>query len=83
MTEALDVLNAFSTPLKVAWVVWLAWGVGQVFWYQRDRVAVAPPPLPLPRPRPRRPVRPVEARAAEAAPPAPAETPTLESAEAS
>jgi hypothetical protein len=37
MAELLDVLNAFTTPLKVAWVVWFAWGVGQVFWYRHER----------------------------------------------
>ena len=36
MFELLDVLDAFSTPLKVAWVVWLAWGVAQVFWYRYE-----------------------------------------------
>ena len=37
MNEALDVINAFATPLKVAWVVWLAWGVGQYFWFRHER----------------------------------------------
>ena len=37
MAELLDVLNAFTPPLKVAWVVWLAWGVGQVVWYRHER----------------------------------------------
>ena len=37
MAELLDVLNAFTTPLKMAWVVWLAWGSGQVFWYRYER----------------------------------------------
>ena len=37
MFELLDILDAFSTPLKVAWVVWLAWGVAQVFWYRYER----------------------------------------------
>jgi hypothetical protein len=36
-------MNAFSTPLKVAWVVWLAWGVGQYFWFRYER-AGAPAP---------------------------------------
>ena len=39
MAELLDVLNAFTPPLKVAWVVWLAWGVGQVAWYRHARKA--------------------------------------------
>ena len=29
MSEVMDVLNAFGTPLKLAWVGWIAWGVGQ------------------------------------------------------
>jgi hypothetical protein len=33
----MDVLNAFSAPLKVAWVVWIAWGIAQVFWYRHER----------------------------------------------
>ena len=37
MAELLDVLNAFSVPLKAAWVVWLAWGIAQVFWYRHER----------------------------------------------
>jgi hypothetical protein len=37
MFELMDVLDAFSTPLKVAWVVWLAWGVAQIFWYRHER----------------------------------------------
>jgi hypothetical protein len=38
MREFLDVANAFDTPLKMAWIVWLAWGIGQLFWYRRARV---------------------------------------------
>ena len=37
MAELLDILDAFTTPLKIAWVVWLAWGIGQVFWYRHER----------------------------------------------
>ena len=37
MVEAMDVLNAFGTPLKLAWVAWLAWGVGQYFWLRHER----------------------------------------------
>lgn len=37
MFELLDILDAFTTPLKVAWVVWIAWGVGQIFWYRYER----------------------------------------------
>jgi len=37
MAELIDVLDAFSTPLKIGWVIWAAWGVGQVFWYRHER----------------------------------------------
>ena len=37
MSEVMDVLNAFGTPLKLAWVGWIAWGVGQYFWYRHER----------------------------------------------
>jgi hypothetical protein len=37
MAELLDILDALTTPLKIAWVVWLAWGIGQVFWYRHER----------------------------------------------
>jgi hypothetical protein len=37
MAELLDVLDAFTTPLKIAWVVWIAWGVAQIFWYRYER----------------------------------------------
>ena len=43
ISEVLDVANAFNTELKVAWVVWLAWGVGQAFWYKRERSSAAKP----------------------------------------
>ena len=41
MSDFLDVINAFSTPLKVAWVGWIAWGVGQYFWFRYERSAPA------------------------------------------
>lgn len=37
MSEMMDVLNAFGPQLKLAWVGWLAWGVGQYFWYRHER----------------------------------------------
>jgi len=37
MSEVMDVLNALGTPLKLAWVGWIAWGVGQYFWYRHER----------------------------------------------
>ena len=41
MNEFLDVANAFNTELKVAWVAWLAWGIGQAFWYKWERSGTA------------------------------------------
>jgi hypothetical protein len=48
MAELLDVLNAFSTPLKMAWATWLAGGLLLVVSYRLARVtpqatAQAPP----------------------------------------
>lgn len=37
MSEMMDVLNAFGAPLKLAWVGWIAWGVGQYFWFRHER----------------------------------------------
>jgi hypothetical protein len=37
MSEVMDVINAFGTPLKLAWVGWVGWGVGQYFWYRHER----------------------------------------------
>ena len=64
MAELLDVANAFSMPLKVAWVVWLAWGIGQVYWYRFERARAAAPTVPsgarvARRTAPPRPARPV------------------------
>lgn len=53
MAELLDILNAFPMPLKIAWVVWLAWGIAQMFWYRHDRTsstASKRPSAPLRRP---------------------------------
>ena len=44
MAELLDVLDAFSNPLKIGWVMWVAWGVGQVFWYRHERRPQGAPP---------------------------------------
>jgi hypothetical protein len=37
MSDVIDVLNAFGTPLKLAWVGWIAWGMGQYFWFRHER----------------------------------------------
>jgi hypothetical protein len=59
MREFMDVANAFDTPLKVAWIVWLAWGIGQLFWYKHARAnavvrKLQSPVRPARRPAPRR-----------------------------
>jgi len=72
MTELLDVMDAFSSPLKLAWGVWLAWGIGQVFWYCQERQASAPGSRPAraARPAPVPPLAPkVETLPAPSAPP--------------
>jgi len=45
MNEVLDVANAFGTPLKVAWIVWLAWGIGQAYWFKHERANALAPKL--------------------------------------
>jgi len=59
MGEFMDVANAFAAPLKVAWIVWLAWGIGQLFWYKHARAnalarTLQAPVRPVRRPAPRR-----------------------------
>ena len=59
MREFLDVANALDTPLKMAWIVWLAWGIGQLYWRKHERAnAIArelhAPSRPFRRPAPRR-----------------------------
>jgi hypothetical protein len=69
MSEFMDVINAFGTPLKLAWVGWIAWGVGQYFWLRHERssrsvsktAAVAKPTVKKPAM-----PKPVAAQAAEA-----------------
>jgi hypothetical protein len=74
MAELIDVMDAFSLPLKIAWGVWLTWGVAQIYWYRQERAAVpgarpARPARPAAQPRVAAPVpRPV----VTSAPPAPA-----------
>lgn len=64
MGELLDITNAFTTPLKVAWVVWLVWGIGQIAWYRHERVHAMTPKFPLRRAA-RRTSRPSRAKSAE------------------
>src|SRR5262245_23069685 len=39
MAELIDILDAFTMPLKIGWVAWLAWGIGLIFWYRRERTS--------------------------------------------
>lgn len=48
MAELMDIADAFSGPLKIAWMVWIAWGVGQWFWYRHERRAAQAAPSPAP-----------------------------------
>ena len=68
MFEAIDVLNALGTPLKLAWVVWLAWGVGQYFWFRTRRSMPARKVTSVAKPAPKKVAVPktVAAQAAEA-----------------
>jgi hypothetical protein len=71
MSEVLDVIDAFGTPLKLSWIAWLAWGVGQYFWFRYERSGSRPRPLkptvqakpvvPKPAPAPKPVTYPVEA----------------------
>ncbi len=36
MAELIDILDAFTMPLKIGWVVWLAWGIGLAFWHRHE-----------------------------------------------
>ena len=50
MADLAVLLNQLSTPIKVGWMLWLAWSAVQVLWYRR--LPVAEPVLqPVPRPR--------------------------------
>jgi hypothetical protein len=69
MSEVMDVLNAFGTPLKLAWIGWIAWGVGQYFWFRHERSAYrAPKPAAAPKAVAKKPAapKPVAVQAAEA-----------------
>jgi hypothetical protein len=68
MSEMMDVLNAFGNPLKLAWVGWIAWGVGQYFWFRHERSMPAKKVISVAKPAPRKPAVPktVAAQAADA-----------------
>jgi hypothetical protein len=68
MSEVMDVINAFGTPLKLAWVGWVAWGVGQYFWFRHERSTTATKVTSVARPVAKKAAEPktVEAQAAEA-----------------
>ena len=68
MFEVIDVLNALGTPLKLAWIVWLAWGVVQYFWLRKRRSMPAKRVTSVAKPAPKKVAVPktVAAQAAEA-----------------
>ena len=68
MSEMMDVLNAFGNPLKLAWVGWIAWGVGQYFWFRHERSMPVKKVISVAKPATRKPAVPktVAAQAAEA-----------------
>ncbi len=70
MFEVIDVLNALGTPLKIAWLVWLVWGVGLCFWFRQRRSVparkVTSVAKPVPAPKKVAVPRTVAAQAAEA-----------------
>jgi hypothetical protein len=41
MSELVDVVDAFSNPIKIGWVIWFAWGIGLVFWCRHERTTRA------------------------------------------
>jgi hypothetical protein len=67
MSEMMDVINAFGTPLKLAWVGWVAWGVGQYFWFRYERSTPAKRVTSVAKTTVKKPVapKPVAAQAAE------------------
>jgi hypothetical protein len=60
MAEVMALANGVgvSNPIKLAWILWFAWGLVQVGWYRRACVAASPVWVPPARPeRPQRPTR--------------------------
>src|SRR5262245_7317246 len=76
MSELLDVINAFSTPLKLAWVGWIAWGVGQYFWFRYTRSTTAKRVTAVAKPAAKK-AAPAKAAPAKAARPEAPETPVV------
>jgi hypothetical protein len=68
MSEVIDVLSAFGSPLKLAWVGWIAWGVGQYFWFRHERSMPVRKVTSVAKPTAKRPAAPktIAAQAAEA-----------------
>jgi hypothetical protein len=50
VADVLVLAGDLSTPIKVAWILWLAWGLAQIGWYRRACTAV---PVSQPTPHPR------------------------------
>jgi hypothetical protein len=42
MSNLVDMFNIISDPVKIAWVLWIGWGVAQIGWYRRTRQGFAP-----------------------------------------
>lgn len=71
MADVLALANDVSTPIKVAWILWLAWGIVQIGWYRRACIAV-PVSQPAPHARLERDrVRPRRARSGSPSTPTP------------
>ena len=37
MSNLLEMFSIVSDPVKIAWVLWLGWGIAQIGWYRRSR----------------------------------------------
>ncbi len=70
--DVIALVNDISTPIKVSWILWFAWGIAQAGWYQRAHVT-APATAATPRPLPQRPRGVARKRPDPVAAPAPAE----------
>ena len=37
MGNLIDLFTIVSDPVKIAWVLWIGWGIAQLGWYRRSR----------------------------------------------
>jgi hypothetical protein len=42
MSNLIEMFNIISDPVKVAWAIWIGWGVAQIGWYRRTRLGFTP-----------------------------------------